>query len=94
VPPDAVSSLAGCCMPPLSPDALTVWPRCGYGQVRTAFDEDAASATGRTELKVGPVLMTAVTKEKPGFWTRRRAFDQVRHGSNIQLLSYSLVGSL
>jgi hypothetical protein len=31
------------------------------------------------------------TKEKPGFWTRRRAFEQVRHGSNIQLLSYPLV---
>jgi hypothetical protein len=34
-----------------------------------------------------------LTKEKPGFWTRRRAFEQVRHGSNIQLLSYSLVTS-
>jgi hypothetical protein len=32
-----------------------------------------------------------VTKEKPGFWTRQRAFEQVRHGSNIQLLSFSLV---
>ena len=32
-----------------------------------------------------------LTKEKLGFWTRRRAFEQVRHGSNIQLLSYSLV---
>jgi hypothetical protein len=32
-----------------------------------------------------------VTKEKPGCWTRRRAFAQVRQGSNIQLLSYSLV---
>jgi hypothetical protein len=31
------------------------------------------------------------TKAKPGFWTRRRPFAQVRHGSNIQLLSYSLV---
>jgi hypothetical protein len=33
----------------------------------------------------------AYTKEKPGFWTRRMAFEQVRHGSNIQLLSFSLV---
>jgi hypothetical protein len=32
-------------------------------------------------------------KEKPGFWTGRRPFEQVRDGSNIQLLSYSL-GSL
>ena len=33
----------------------------------------------------------AVTKENPGCWTRRRAFAQVRHGSNIQLLPYALV---
>jgi hypothetical protein len=32
-----------------------------------------------------------VTKENPGFWTRRRTFAQVRHGSNIQLLPHSLV---
>jgi transcriptional regulator with XRE-family HTH domain len=32
-----------------------------------------------------------VTKEKPGFWTRQRAFEQVRDGSNIHLLSFSLV---
>src|SRR4029450_4521787 len=31
------------------------------------------------------------TKEEPGFWTRRRAFVQVKRGSNIQLLSFSLV---
>jgi transposase len=30
-----------------------------------------------------------VTKEKSGFWTRWRAFKQVRDGSNIQLLSFS-----
>jgi hypothetical protein len=30
-------------------------------------------------------------KEKPGCWTRQTAFEQVRHGSNIQLLSFSLV---
>jgi hypothetical protein len=34
------------------------------------------------------------TKEKPGFWTRRRAFVEVRRGSNIQLLSFSLVPPL
>jgi hypothetical protein len=37
------------------------------------------------------VSKAVVTKERPGFWTRRRAFEQVRHGSNIQLLSFSLV---
>jgi hypothetical protein len=31
------------------------------------------------------------TKEKAEHWTHRRAFAQVRHGSNIQLLPYSLV---
>ncbi len=31
------------------------------------------------------------TKKKAGCWTRRRAFAQVRQGSNIQLLPYSLV---
>ena len=35
-----------------------------------------------------------VTKEKPGFWTHRRAFEQVRRGSNIHLLPYSLVSAL
>jgi hypothetical protein len=34
------------------------------------------------------------TKEEPGFWTRRRAFVQVKRGSNIQLLSFSLVTDL
>jgi hypothetical protein len=38
-----------------------------------------------------PVDISEATKEKPGFWTRRRASEQVRSGSNIQLLSYSLV---
>jgi len=33
----------------------------------------------------------AVTKEKAERWTRWRAFAQVRHGSNIQLLPFSLV---
>jgi hypothetical protein len=31
------------------------------------------------------------TKEKAGYWTRRRAFAQVRRGQNIQLLPFSLV---
>ena len=34
-----------------------------------------------------------VTKEKAERWTRRRAFAQVRHSSNIQLLPYSLVSA-
>jgi hypothetical protein len=38
-----------------------------------------------------PGRLWLLTKEKPGCWTRRRAFTQVRRGSNIQLLSYSLV---
>ena len=42
---------------------------------------------------VRPSGVRSPTKEKLGFWTRRRAFEQVRHGSNIQLLSYSLVES-
>ena len=33
------------------------------------------------------------TKAKPGCWTRWQAFAQVRHGSNIQLLPYSLVST-
>jgi hypothetical protein len=33
-------------------------------------------------------------KERPGLWTHRRAFGQVRHGTNIQLLSFSLVGGV
>src|SRR5215203_2069173 len=40
------------------------------------------------------LTITPVTKEKPGFWTRRRAFEQVRGGSNIQLLSFSLVADV
>jgi hypothetical protein len=36
-------------------------------------------------------VFSGVTKEKPGLWTRRRAFTQVRQGSNIQLLLYPLV---
>src|ERR687897_326469 len=35
--------------------------------------------------------MRAFTKEKPGCWTHRKAFGQVRRGPNIQLLSFSLV---
>jgi hypothetical protein len=36
-------------------------------------------------------LPSATTKEKAGYWTRRRAFAQVRRGQNIQLLPFSLV---
>jgi hypothetical protein len=46
-------------------------------------------------LRPGRILVVAgVTKGKPGCWTCRRAFEQVRHGTNIQLLSYSLVNAL
>jgi len=38
-----------------------------------------------------PASSVSVTKEKPGFWTRRKAFEQVRRSSNIHLLPYSLV---
>jgi hypothetical protein len=37
------------------------------------------------------VPATDVTKEKAERWTRWMAFAQVRHGSNIQLLLFSLV---
>jgi len=37
------------------------------------------------------VITSNATKEKPGFWTRRTTFVQVRRGSNIHLLSFSLV---
>ena len=37
--------------------------------------------------------MRRLPKENPGCWTRRTAFAQVRHGSNIQLLPFSLVSS-
>jgi hypothetical protein len=41
-----------------------------------------------------PTVGAEVTKEKPGLWTRRMAFAQVRQGSNIQLLPYFLVNAL
>jgi hypothetical protein len=44
---------------------------------------------GRHAVLWGSV--TSVTKKKPGFWTRQMAFEQVRSGSNIHLLSFSLV---
>jgi hypothetical protein len=53
---------------------------------------DAADQATRPEGRRRGTL--ALPKEKPGFCTRRRAFEQVRHGSNIQLLSFSLVRSL
>src|SRR5262245_2945205 len=42
---------------------------------------------GSSATSLWPPLLP---KEKPGFWTRGRAFEQVRRGF-IQLLSYSLV---
>jgi len=48
------------------------------------------STVARTSMG-RPRRSDPITKENPGCWTRRRAFDQVRHGSNIQLLPYSLV---
>jgi uncharacterized protein YjbI with pentapeptide repeats len=38
-----------------------------------------------------PPSKEALTKEKPGCWTRRRAFVQVRRGPNIQILPFPLV---
>jgi hypothetical protein len=46
-------------------------------------DDDAGYLTWVQQHPDGFV----VTKEKAGCWTRRRAFAQVRRGSNIQLLS-------
>src|SRR5215211_2997838 len=55
----------------------------------------------RSDQEMSPAVLAftgdsqrPVTKEKPGFWTRRRVFEQVRRGSNIQLLSFSLVSPL
>jgi hypothetical protein len=42
-------------------------------------------------LSVDTTRLTRLTKEKAGYWTHWRAFAQVRHSSNIQLLPYSLV---
>ena len=38
------------------------------------------------DLGAVPLPLDTGTKEKPGFWTRRRAFEQVRRDSNIHLL--------
>jgi hypothetical protein len=50
---------------------------------------------GRLIVRPKPLVRTrrmrAHTKEKPGFWTRWRAFAQVKLGSNIQLLPHPLV---
>src|SRR4029453_191407 len=64
----------------------------------TAPAVDAAHSdaqVGSTRIVLGRALRRgcAVTKEEPGFWTRRRGFVQVKRGSNIQLLSFSLVAS-
>jgi hypothetical protein len=51
-----------------------------------------AAFTSIPEVSDPPV--DQLPKEKPGLWTRRMAFAHVRHGSNIQLLPYSLVSAL
>ena len=62
------------------------------GQVQFVIGVDTHRDTHTAAVcdPTGAVL----TKENPGCWTRRRAFAQVRHGSNIQLLPYSLVSAL
>src|SRR5215218_3298065 len=57
---------------------------------------DASNGIGAAHLAcpgVPAATVPCVTKENPGCWTHRRAFAQVRHGSNIQLLPYSLVAA-
>jgi hypothetical protein len=49
------------------------------------------SGNDRLGVTVTDRCIPLVTKEKPGCWTRRRAFAQVRHHSKIQLLPYPLV---
>ena len=62
-----------------------------------ADQQPAAKPRSRVRLIVQAVFSLALVvvlfypKEKPGFWTHRRAFEQVRRGSNIHLLPYSLV---
>jgi hypothetical protein len=69
----------------------------GLGAHRAIILHIMVSACGKrsSATKDGPPWSTAAshafTKEKPGCWTRRRVFEQVRRGSNIQLLSFSLV---
>jgi hypothetical protein len=57
----------------------------GYQPAESETDDFGGNSNWR-----GPIWFP-LTKENPGCWTRRRAFAQVRHGSNIQLLPYSLV---
>src|SRR5512132_410371 len=72
-------------------NASSASERCGIDLLLTNLD-DLAGLLGCNCRH--PRLVEALgeaTKENPGCWTRRRAFAQVRHGSNIQLLPYSLV---
>jgi hypothetical protein len=62
------------------------WPTSTHGAASPELGARRPSVSGWHE--------DPVTKEKPGFWTRQRAFEQVRCGSNIQLLSFSLVSAL
>ena len=69
--------------------------RCRFAVVLGSFGGESSPPNPPTsrpayDARVGS-RFAVLPKEKPGCWTRRRAFAQVRHGSNIQLLPYSLV---
>ena len=51
----------------------------------------AQQLAGAAAWPVQAIRLPVATKEKAERWTRWRAFAQVRHGSNIQLLLFSLV---
>jgi hypothetical protein len=56
-----------------------------YVRVSTDRQQQAQTIEQQvTQLRTYP-------KEKAGYWTRPRAFTQVKQGLNIQLLPYSLV---
>jgi hypothetical protein len=67
-------------------------PRCTAGDRCEPLDSDGVwTKPGPGDPPVGCSVVRGDTKEKPGSWTRWRAFAYVRGGSNIQLLPYSLV---
>jgi hypothetical protein len=67
-------------------------PRCTAGDRCEPLDSDGVwTKPGPGDPPVGCSVVRGDTKEKPGSWTRWRAFAYVRGGSNIQLLLYSLV---
>jgi hypothetical protein len=55
------------------------------------LDSPKGVCAGEAGFEYPATFVLFSTKEKPGFWTRQRAFEQVKDGSNIQLLSFSLV---